>query len=47
MKCKLKKYYSELRHFERQNPNSKISTQSVIMRLKEIIKHDEAKKEPA
>ncbi len=35
-KCKLKKYYEELKHLERQVPGSYIPVSYVILRIKEI-----------
>ncbi|WP_155395117.1 hypothetical protein [Photobacterium kishitanii] len=35
-KTKLSRYYSELKHIERQNPDSTLLIASVIARLKEI-----------
>ncbi|WP_181314700.1 hypothetical protein [Photobacterium phosphoreum] len=41
MKCKLKKYYEELTHFERQQPDELIYTKDIIIRLKEIMTQQE------
>ena len=35
-KCKLLRYYSELKHIERQQPEAIISVKEVIARLHEI-----------
>lgn len=46
-KSKLSKYYSELKHIERQNPDSIILVAVVIARLKEILEEQKQPEELA